>query len=119
MTSRRSWAAVDDAVLRQIARASIEQLAVFLATSRAPASPSIAPAATVAGGGRLLLGQIDDFRPEASGIFRIFGREPPAMEIGAAGMDEVPRAPDIPLPPNRPAPAAANTAAFAYSDPER
>jgi hypothetical protein len=35
-----SWAAADDAALRRIARAGIEQLVVFIASSRAP---SVAP----------------------------------------------------------------------------
>jgi hypothetical protein len=39
---RQSWAAADDPVTRRIAQASMQQLAVFLAGVRAPASPAIA-----------------------------------------------------------------------------
>jgi hypothetical protein len=53
--------------------------------------------------GQSLLARIDDFRPEAAGIFRLFRSQPASIEIGAdpAG---TPRAEDIPLPRYRPAP---------------
>ncbi len=116
-TARKSWAAADEQVLRRIARVSVEQLAVFLATARPPASPANPPPTTVASRSLLLPGQLDDFRPEASGIFRIFQREASEAEAGAGGMSEQPRADEIPLPPDRPAPPLATPGAFAYSDP--
>jgi hypothetical protein len=65
---RSSWAAVDDALLRRIARTGVERLTLFIATDRAPArgiARSLAPP------GISLVSTGDDFRPEAAGIFRI------------------------------------------------
>ena len=94
----RLGAAADDQVLRRAARAGIDQLAAFLA-NRTPADrgPTVAPPRTAFGSGWL-----DDWTPEASGIFRLFGREPsrPASEARVQSS-----ANDVPLPRGRPAPA--------------
>ena len=95
----RLGAAGDDPVLRRAARAGMDQLAAFLATSRTPsaAAPAVAPQRTGLGSGWL-----DDWTPEASGIFRLFGREPsrPAAETRVPSPAD-----DVPLPRGRPAPA--------------
>lgn len=100
----KSWAAANDEVLRRIARASAEQLALFLAQPGKPESTE--PTSVVTRGGGALLSQIDDFAPEASGIFRIFHNEPPSVEVGVAGSGGA----VVPLPPDRPVPAAVDAA---------
>ena len=97
----RPWAATDDPALRRVARAGMDQLAAFLATSRAPAPGGPAPAPQRNAWG----GWLDDWTPEAAGIFRIFGREP-ARPATAAETRVQPPADDVPLPRGRPAPAA-------------
>jgi hypothetical protein len=92
-------------VLRRIARASVEQLAGFLA---APRTAAIAPEPPSSGTetSRTLLSRLDDFSPEAAGIFRVFSNKAPdTAPQGSA---------TVPLPPDRPAPGAA---ALAYTDP--
>ena len=98
----RPWAATDDPALRRVARAGMDQLAAFLATTRAPAvaGPGAAPQRAASGSGWL-----DDWTPEAAGIFRIFGREP-SRPATAAETRVQPPADDVPLPRGRPAPAA-------------
>lgn len=95
----RLGAAADDQVLRRAARAGIDQLAAFLATNRTPTAgaSTVAPQRTALGSGWL-----DDWTPEASGIFRLFGREPssPAAETRVQSSAD-----DVPLPRGRPAPA--------------
>jgi hypothetical protein len=108
----KAWAAADDQVLRRIARASMEQVAAFLASAPAPESLPVDVAAVPTERG--LLARIDDFRPEAAGIFRVFRREPAPVEIGADG----PGPADIPLPRYRPAPVG-GTPALAFADPGR
>jgi hypothetical protein len=99
----RLGAATDDQTLRRVANAGMDQLAAFLATSRAPAGESAAaPQRTALGSGWL-----DDWTPEASGIFRIFGRETPRPAPEAKAQAP---ADDVPLPRGRPTPAAAPSA---------
>jgi hypothetical protein len=98
----RLWVATDDPALRRVARAGMDQLAAFLATTRAPAAagPGAAPQRAASGSGWL-----DDWTPEAAGIFRIFGREPSRPATAAETRVQSP-ADDVPLPRGRPAPAA-------------
>jgi hypothetical protein len=103
-TARKSWAAADDAMLRRIAQVSVEQLAMFLAASRAPAAPAAVPAGTLASRTTALLGQIDDFRPEASGIFRIFERETVQAQADLSNVGDPEHPAGIPRPPQRPSP---------------
>jgi len=77
---RRSWAGADDAVLRRIARASVEQFAGFLAADRTPASP-------------------ETRRPARS----------PSVIAASGDLPEAP-SPDVPLPRYRPAPNASSAA---------
>jgi hypothetical protein len=113
----RPWAAIDDPALRRVARAGMDQLAAFLATSRAPAPGDPAPAPQRNAWGS---GWLDDWTPEAAGIFRIFGREP-ARPATAAETRVQPPADDVPLPRGRPAPAAgvASGAAIASATGDR
>jgi hypothetical protein len=103
--SDRLGAATDDQTLRRVANAGMDQLAAFLATSRAPAGAAVAaPHQTAFGSGWL-----DDWTPEASGIFRIFGRET-SSPAAVAEAKAQPAADDVPLPRGRPTPAAAPSA---------
>ena len=103
-------ASTDDQALRRIARAGMDQLAAFLATSRTAATAVVAtpPPRTAAG-------WLDDWTPEASGIFRIFGREPspPAAEARRVHAP----ADDVPLPRGRPAAPPSAAVAIATADP--
>lgn len=101
---RDAWTADDDAMLRRIARASMEQLAIFLT------SPEVAPGAPEpAGEPQVAIAGRSDASPEAAGIFRIFRAQAdplPAMTAQAPAED-----PDsVPLPRRRPAPDAAVSA---------
>jgi hypothetical protein len=63
---RDAWAAADDAMLRRIARTSMEQLAVFLTSPEvAPGTSPSAPEAQVA------MAAPHESSPEAAGIFRV------------------------------------------------
>jgi hypothetical protein len=111
----KSWAAADDQVLRRIARASMEQVAAFLVTAPAPESAGADMASAPAEPTLSLLARIDDFRPEAAGIFRVFRSEPKPIAIGAAGPGDGTLPADIPLPRHRPAPLG-SSAALAYAE---
>jgi hypothetical protein len=115
---RTSWAAADDEVLRRISRVSMEQVAVFIASARAPGTPVAEAAAIVAERGVSLLATSDDFRPEAAGIFRLLRNEPAPTNDGASATGSSPQPDDIPLPRFRPAPTGA-TPVFAFADPSR
>jgi hypothetical protein len=67
--------------------------------------PVAAPQRTVSAPGWL-----DDWTPEASGIFRIFGREPPGPATAAEARVRPP-ADDVPLPRGRPAPGGSASGA--------
>jgi hypothetical protein len=114
----KSWAAASDEVLHRIARASMEQVAVFIAAARTPGAPAAEVAATPTEQGLSLLAKFDDFRPEAAGIFRLLGSEPTPTIEGASATGGSPQPDDIPLPRFRPAPIG-TTAAFAFADPGR
>jgi hypothetical protein len=94
-----AWVAADDAMLRRIARESVEQLAAFLASPDAlPAEPQLA------------LSSLPASSPEAAGILRIFKEKgDPAATAETAD--------PVPLPRRRPAPneavSARPTLAFA------
>jgi hypothetical protein len=63
---------------------------------------------------------VDDWTPEASGIFRIFRREPPKPEADSSTTAlNLPRTDHVPLPAGRPAPSdtdSESTLAFAASE---
>lgn len=104
-----AWTAAD-AMLRRIARASMEQLAAFLTSPEvAPSGPS-APAAP--GEPKVVTIGLRDPSPEAAGIFRIFRANADPVPAQTA---ENPAAADktadpVPLPRRRPAPDAAVSA---------
>ena len=104
---RDAWSVADDAMLRRIAHASVEQLAAFLTSPEvapnAPAAPSEPQVAAI--------GERDP-SPEAAGIFRIFRPQADPVPTETA---EAPAANDentgpVPLPRRRPAPDAAVSA---------
>jgi hypothetical protein len=83
------WNAADDAMLRRIASASMEQLAAFLT------SPDAVPAAAAPNATPIALMGGSDTSPEAAGIYRIFRAE----------------ADPAPVPPKPPDAAATNSPA--------
>jgi hypothetical protein len=105
----RASASTDDQALRRVARAGMDQLAAFLATSRTPSTAAVAAPAP-----RTAAGWLDDWTPEASGIFRIFGREP--APPAAAARVHAP-ADDVPLPRGRPAAPPSTAVTIATADP--
>jgi hypothetical protein len=118
---RDAWTAADDAMLRRIARSSMEQLAVFLT------SPEVAPNGLVASARAdpppvATIG-LRDPSPEAAGIFRIFRANADPLPAPAQSA-ETPATLDkngdsVPIPRRRPANEAAvssaNTVALATS----
>ena len=89
---RDAWNVADEAVLRRIASASMEQLAAFLTSTDAvpvaSAATAVTPVAFIGG---------SDTSPEAAGIFRTFqANADPAPSPLAAD------APEVQLPPMRP-----------------
>jgi hypothetical protein len=108
----RAWAAADDEVLHRIANAGMERFAAFLAAARPRSGPAVGalpapPQATA-------VGWLDDWTPEAAGIFRILRGEPTRTEIAADAGGPV--QPDgVPLPRNRPAAGARSGTAFAFA----
>ena len=113
-----NWSAADDQVLARIARASMDRFTAFLASagaSTASAAPTPRISSALAD-----LGWPDDWTPEASGIFRIFKREPSrTAEVSADAAEALPPE-DVPLPRGRPAPADVGSApAFAFAPEDR
>jgi hypothetical protein len=116
-----NWAAADDQVLARIARASMDRFTAFLATAGAsPTTATAAGAAPRTSSALAELGWPDDWTPEASGIFRIFKREPSrTAEVATDATTALP-AEDVPLPRGRPAPAGISSgAAFAFAPEDR
>ena len=117
---RDAWAAADDAMLRRIARNSMEQLALFL-TSPEIAPNGLADSATFDAPQVATLGE-RNASPEAAGIFRIFrANADPVPAPGAetpAVLDK--NADPVPIPRRRPANEAtvssANTVTLAAAD---
>jgi hypothetical protein len=85
-----AWNMADEAMLRRIASASMDELAAFLTSAEAvpvAAAPAIAPVALIG---------LSDSSPEAAGIFRTFqaNADPAPSHLAA-------EAADVPLPPQR------------------
>ena len=106
-----AWSVADDAMLRRIARTSMDRLATFLtspgvAPDPAGDTPEIAMAETLSGP---QIGRRDS-SPEAFGIFRVFqAQADPALQADpdlpdgtGAAMVTDDRAGPVPLPPRRP-----------------
>lgn len=101
-SSGNAWSAADDRVVRGIARASMDRVAVFLgATGPAPvaATPAPVPQQTYAVASAPAR---DDFSPEAWGIFRIFGTGNTSAPAAGAPDTATQPAADVPLPRQRP-----------------
>jgi hypothetical protein len=93
-----AWNVADDAMLRRIAAASMDQLAAFLT------SPDVAPNAPAAAVTPVALIGPADTSPEAAGIYRIFraNADPsPTQVAGATQGSDAPAAP-VPLPQAKP-----------------
>lgn len=94
-----AWNVADDAMLRRIASASMEQLAAFLTSADAvPAASSVTPVA---------LSGPADMSPEAAGIFRTFQANADPAPSQIAGSVQDGDAP-VPLPQRRPDASTAN-----------
>jgi hypothetical protein len=106
-----AWSVADEAMLRKIARASVEQLATFLTSPEAvpngPAAPDGPQLASVGEPQLVSLGSRDS-SPEAAGIFRVFqaNADPVATETAEAPQAGS-HADSVPLPRRRPASDAA------------
>jgi hypothetical protein len=102
-----AWTAADDAMLRRMARASMDQLATFLTSSEvAPGTPAASgEPQTVFAGQR-------DASPERAGIFRIFraNADPAPAETAETPAAADNNADQVPLPRRRPATDAAISA---------
>ena len=114
----RAWAAADDQVLNRIARAGMQQFSV-MAAARPGSTPVVAAASPPPQRTSSMVGWLDDWAPEASGIFRILRREPAKPEITADAGPLLP--PDeVPLPRGRPAPSdAPSGSALAFAPEDR
>jgi hypothetical protein len=111
-TAGTRWDGASDQVLRKIARAGIEQLARFVASSRPPPAPAAVAEAVPPKQDRSMFAWIDDWTPEASGIFRIFRREQPKPEADTGTAPKLPQTAAVPLPANRPAPSGTSSEAI-------
>src|SRR5262249_20738552 len=99
----------------RIAGAGVQQFAAFAA---AAGTPMATAAAGTTPPRSITFGWLDDWTPEASGIFRILRRDPSRPQIAAHAGTPVP-ADEVPLPRRRPAPAGvtpSSTFAFAPDD---
>lgn len=97
---RDAWNAASDELLSRAARQGMEQLAAFMGPA-SPAAPAAAPDQTPVGPGDrpVTVASHDDFRPEASGIFRLFGTQ---QSDGPSATATLPSGADVPLPRRRP-----------------
>jgi hypothetical protein len=104
-----TWSAADEQVLRRIAQTGVAQLAAFVGTARPTPGPTTAetPPARPRSS---TFAWVDDWAPEASGIFRIF-RRGPQPEIAADEGRDLPSR-EVPLPRGRPVPVNASSDAM-------
>jgi hypothetical protein len=118
----RAWAVADEQALQRIARAGMERFALLSATAR-PLSGAVAAASPEPKRTSSTLGWLDDWAPEASGIFRILRRAPARSPEIATDAGAQPPTGEVPLPRGRPAPSGLSAsvmpdATFAFA-PER
>lgn len=107
---RDAWVIADDAMLRRIARSSMDQLASFLTSPEvAPGTPmAAAPALAPAPAQIVLLGDRDP-TPEAAGIFRIFKPEAdPVPDTEGDAPAPAATTASVPLPRARPSASQAS-----------
>jgi hypothetical protein len=110
---RDAWTAADDAMLRRIARASMDQLATFLTSPEAAPNAASVPVAQAASSEpQYTLTGLSASSPEAAGIFRIFraNADPIAPEPADTPVASAGNADTVPLPRRRPVPNAAISA---------
>ena len=69
---------------------------------------------------RSMFAWIDDWTPEAAGIFRILRREQPKPEPDTGTKPHLPQTAAVPLPANRPAPSGTSSeATLAFAQPRQ
>lgn len=125
-----AWSAADDAMLRRVARASMEQLAAFLTSPNT--GPDADAAIALSGASpetpRVQPIGLSDSSPEANGIYRIFqAHADPALQDDPNPLDgpnDSGTAPSgtgaqVPLPPRRPDDRAAGAAAVELASADR
>lgn len=95
-----AWAAADDAMLRRIANASMEQLAAFLTSPEV--APGTAPAADPAQGQAVAAAASAESSPEAAGIFRISYPQADPISTDTAESAAADESGVVPLPRRRP-----------------
>ncbi len=105
-SERDRWAGADDQVLRKIARAGVERFATFAASNNRSQATAVASAPPPPERSRSTFAWLDDWAPEASGIFRIFRREEPRTDASIETALDRPQSRDVPLPKGRPEPSA-------------
>ncbi len=114
-TAGTGWATADDGVLRRIAGSGLDQLAAMAASPRKQSSAAATPApATVEPEKKSgsTLTWLDDWAPEAAGIYRIIRGEEARAEPPAAADQAQDAA--IPLPRGRPSPEDGPARTFAF-----
>jgi hypothetical protein len=116
-TGAVGWATADDQVLRRIARNALDQLAGLAASPRQAAAAAPEPAPQPAAEGRSsTFAWLDDWAPEAAGIFRIFGPDEAKTEVAA--LPDQPQPGTVPMPRGRPSSELAPGLALAYASPD-
>jgi hypothetical protein len=104
---RDAWTVADDAMLRRIARTSMDQLAAFLTSPEAAPNAASVPVAQAAPGEpQYMLTGLSASSPEAAGIFRIFraNADPIAPQPADAPAAAAGNGDPVRLPRRRPAP---------------
>ena len=110
------WAIADDQVLRRIARSGLDQLAALASSPRKQSSAAATSAPATAETEKQsssTFAWLDDWAPEAAGIFRIIRGEEARAEPAAAA-DQAQTA-AVPLPRERPAPEDRPARALAFA----
>jgi hypothetical protein len=96
----------------------MDRFTAFLSTASA-STAAAAPPTSRTPSALADLGWPDDWTPEASGIFRIFKREPSrTAEVTADAAEALPPE-DVPLPRGRPVPGDVSAPAFAFAPEDR
>ena len=91
------WNAASDELLSRVARQGMEQLAAYIGQARPTPSP-VPDQSPDRPPEQQQVAVVDDFRPEAAGIFRLFGGQQPGQDSGTAALAEG----EVPLPRRRP-----------------
>lgn len=97
---RDAWAAASDELLGRAARHGMEQLAAFMGPAASPPVPPTPDTTGPQDRPPVTVAAADDFRPEAAGIFRLFGA--PSSAPAEASAAVLPNGSEVPLPRRRP-----------------